>query len=130
MENSLNCSADRCVNNTGGFCTASIITVEGLNAVRKEDTCCGEFAINNFINSVKELGNTNYIGIAKQSLNFQKYPIKPEIHCTAKNCVYNKSAICTAHAVEIYGPNVEESKGTECNSFEIVGNHVISTDYF
>ena len=36
MENSLNCSADRCVNNTGGFCTASIITVEGLNAVRKE----------------------------------------------------------------------------------------------
>lgn len=130
MEGSLICSAEKCVNNTGGFCTASEINVEGLNAVAKEETCCAEFAMSGFINSVKELGNTNYVGIIKQSIDFQKYPMKPKIRCTASNCIHNRNAICNAGSVQIYGPGAGDSKGTECNSFEIYGGKLISTDYF
>lgn len=129
MKSSLTCTASNCVNNAGGFCVATAITVEGIDAIAKEETCCAEFALNNFINSVKELGNTNYVGILKQSVNFEKYPMKPEISCSARNCVHNNNAICKAHAVEIYGPNASSTKNTECNSFEIYKNKAISSDY-
>ncbi|MGL5617346.1 MAG: DUF1540 domain-containing protein [Sarcina sp.] len=127
---SLLCNAENCVNNTGGFCVASAITVDGMGAINKGETYCSEFAVNNFANSVKELANTNYVGVLKQSIDFQKYPMKPEIACTAGNCAHNRDTICRAKAVQIYGQSATNNKGTQCNSFELLGEHAISSDYF
>lgn len=113
----LGCNADKCVNNLGGFCTASIIHIDGLNAHSSSGTQCDTFAEKNFTNAFKSLVNTNYSGEIMQLINTDERVMNPQIKCDALNCSFNSNQSCSASNVQVFGPRAISVHGTQCETF-------------
>jgi len=117
MDVLLNCSADNCVYNMDGLCSANKINVQGINSKASSDTFCDTFQERGVKNAFKSLVNMNLGGELKQVFNNDEVKMNPKIGCTATSCVYNTERVCTASNVQIYGPGAEEKNYTSCETF-------------
>ena len=98
----LDCTVTGCVYNADKCCCKGDIQVEGKNAERTEDTCCGSF---------KERGSydmQNAVGRMSKEI---------EVACEACNCVFNEDKRCAAEHIGIAGKNACTCGETECASF-------------
>lgn len=117
MSGALSCSAEACVHNQGGLCTANQIHVAGTNATTSSQTLCDTFAEKGFTNAVSHIGNMNIMGEIKQVFSNSSIQMSPYIKCDAEKCEYNSSRVCTASNVQISGVNADNSEGTKCSTF-------------
>ncbi|SHE69529.1 DUF1540 domain-containing protein [Clostridium fallax] len=113
----LSCSAENCVNNIGGLCTAGAIQIGGENAHSTKGTQCNTFGERNFKNALESVTNTNYLGELVQAFSSNDIKMSPKIGCEAINCMFNKDKICNASNVHIRGNNAESEYGTKCETF-------------
>lgn len=111
------CSANNCVNNIGGLCTANTIDVHGMRAHSSNETECETFAEKGLKNALANLVNMNITGEIRQVFSGSSIEMSPKIKCQAVNCSHNKDKICIARMVQIYGPGAVTSEGTECETF-------------
>lgn len=98
----LDCTVTGCVYNADRCCCKGDILVEGKNAERTEETCCGSF---------KERGSDssqNAVGRMSREI---------EVACEACGCIYNKDRECTAEHIGIVGNHACTCGETECSSF-------------
>ncbi|MBC8061551.1 MAG: DUF1540 domain-containing protein [Clostridiaceae bacterium] len=117
MSGKLNCSAESCVHNMSGLCSANTIFIEGNEARTSRSTDCKTFAQKGFINAVTNVVNSNVPGEIRQFVNQDEVVMSPSIKCEAVNCTYNVDQICGASNVAIYGPGAKSSNGTQCETF-------------
>ena len=117
MSGKLNCSADGCVHNMSGSCSANYISVEGNQAHTSKSTECNTFARKGFVNAFANVGNMNITGEFKQFVNKDDAVMNPSIKCGAINCTHNMDQICGASNVTIQGPGATSSDGTQCDTF-------------
>lgn len=99
----LDCSVKSCLHNADNRCCKNGIIVDGQNAQKKHETCCGSFDENKD-GSFKNL--------------FKTPENKLEVDCEAVNCVYNDSRHCVAEHIGIAGDGATEAEQTECASFK------------
>lgn len=114
----LMCSANTCVNNMNGLCSANTINVHGIKAHSTDGTECETFAEKGIKNALSNLTNMNIPGEIRQLFSGNSVEMSPHIKCQAVNCVHNRSKECIARTVQIYGPGAVTSEGTECETFE------------
>ncbi|SHK41952.1 protein of unknown function [Clostridium cavendishii DSM 21758] len=111
------CSAEGCVNNIGGMCSAGTISIQGIGAHSSSGTECKTFAKKNFKNAFKSIANTNYTGEIIQSMVTDDIVMNPDIICNATNCEHNLSNRCMASDIQVFGPKAKSSHGTQCETF-------------
>lgn len=100
----LKCSVQNCLHNSEECCCKSAIIVDGSNAEKKDNTCCGSFDEkrgDSFRNSY-ESPNTSL-----------------RVECEATNCVYNKDRLCSADKIDISGIRASNAEATECATFRL-----------
>ncbi|WP_234123027.1 DUF1540 domain-containing protein [Clostridium hydrogenum] len=114
----LMCSANTCVNNMNGLCSASTIDVHGIKAHSSNGTECETFAERGIRNALSNLTNMNIPGEIRQIFSGNSVEMSPRIRCQAINCSHNKGKECIARTVQMYGPGAVTSEGTECETFE------------
>ena len=117
MSTKLNCSAQNCVHNTSGLCTANTIQVAGSAAHTSSSTQCDTFAEKGFVNAVTNMTNMNIPGEIKQLFNRNSIELSPYVKCEATNCMHNVDRVCGASNIEVYGPGASDSQGTQCETF-------------
>ena len=117
MSGKLNCSADGCVHNMSGLCSANKISVEGNMAHSSKSTECRTFAQKGFINAFANATNMNIPGEIRQFVNKDEVVMSPTIKCQAVNCTHNVDQVCGASDVAIQGPGATSSEGTQCETF-------------
>lgn len=98
----LDCSVTGCVYNADKCCCKGDIQVEGKNAKRTEETCCGSF---------KERGSNSVQNVTR---NISK---EIDVSCEAGECEFNKEKKCAANHIGIAGKNACVCGETECASF-------------
>lgn len=98
----LDCSVTGCVYNADKCCCKGDIKVEGKDAKRTEETCCGSF---------KERGAEGASNVAKRISKVI------DVACEACNCQFNKEKKCSAEHIGIAGGEACECRETECASF-------------
>lgn len=98
----LKCSAVTCYYNQDRLCSKGEIIVEGQDAKRMEETCCGSF---------KERGNS-------MSNSVRPGATQISVCCDAVTCVHNCDRKCAADKVGINGPGATGKCDTECHTFE------------
>lgn len=98
----LDCSVTGCVYNEDRCCCKGDIKVDGSEAKRTEETCCGSF---------KQRGENSSTNAAKR--------ISKEIDvcCEACKCEFNEDKKCSADHIGIAGANACTCGETECSSF-------------
>ena len=99
----LDCSVVNCLYNQDDSCKRKDIMVEGHNAHVSSETSCGSF---------KSRG----CGCSAQdsACNSKK---DTEVACQAVECMFNRSAQCSAKHIGIAGGHADNSSETECGSF-------------
>ena len=104
----LDCNVVNCAYNEDNSCKRSEITVQGTDARKNPETCCG---------SIEKMG----CGCTKDgatnttSCNCKK---NTQVACEAVECVYNKEKECTAGSINIAGGQMAEAvRETCCGSF-------------
>ena len=113
--NKLTCSAENCINNLQGYCTANSIEVEN-NASHSQ---CKTFAAKGAVETMSRFHNTNltkgFTGMFSEENN-----MVPQVNCEVYNCVHNNNRICTADAIEINGDKsrTRNSSETICSTYE------------
>lgn len=112
----LTCSAQSCIHNMSGLCSANVIHVNGAGAHTSEYTNCGTFAEKGLRNAVHML-NMNVPGEVRQLFNSTSIQMSPKIKCDAVLCRYNNNRDCNANFVQIQGPGALTSANTECETF-------------
>ncbi len=117
MSGKLNCSAQECVHNLSGLCSANSIFIGGSQAHTSNTTKCDTFAKKGFVNAVINVTNMNIPGEIRQLVNKHSIQMSPKIKCEATNCNYNVDEICGASDVQIYGPGASGSGETQCETF-------------
>jgi len=117
MSGKLNCSADGCVHNMRGLCSANHISVEGNQAHTSKSTECNTFEQKGFVNAFTNVTNMNISGEIRQFVNKNDSAMGPSIKCAAINCTHNVDEICGASSVAIHGPGATSSEGTQCETF-------------
>ena len=102
----LRCTVQTCTHNKQFYCALDKIVVEGNTAEKSQDTCCGSFE--------ERKGNSysNVTGEASASTN---------IHCEAKDCMYNQKCECHAGKISVEGSNACRCESTECATFDCKG---------
>ncbi len=98
----LGCNVISCTHNDDAHCCLNTIQVQGNNACKCDDTCCGSYEEakkNSASNSAKE---------PHDSLN---------VSCEAVNCVYNDNKKCAADHISISGVCASDACETVCASF-------------
>ncbi|WP_017414112.1 MULTISPECIES: DUF1540 domain-containing protein [Clostridium] len=113
----LTCSAQSCVHNMTGLCSANVIHVHGAGAHSSEYTNCGTFAEKGLKNTVTHMLNMNIPGEVRQLFNSTEIQMSPKIKCDAIKCRYNDNRDCHANFVQIQGPGAMTSANTECETF-------------
>ena len=98
----LDCNVTSCMHNADNCCCKRNIVVEGQEANKSCDTCCGSF------NENKDNSFTNL---------FKSPESKLEVECEAENCIYNTAKKCTAERVGITGMGASKAGETECSTF-------------
>lgn len=99
----LDCSVTGCIYNDDRCCCKGSIEVEGREAQREDDTCCGSF---------KECRE----GCACNAI--QEKAKETDVSCEAVRCVFNQNLKCSAEHIGIAGGNACTCQGTKCASFE------------
>lgn len=117
MSGKLNCSANGCVHNMSGLCSANYIFVQGNQAHTSKSTECKTFAEKGFVNAFANVANSNIPGEIRQFVNRDDVVMSPSIKCEAINCTHNVDQICGASNVAIHGPGATSSDGTQCETF-------------
>lgn len=100
----LKCSATNCLHNCDCYCCKSEILVEGSDAQKKDNTCCGSFDL--------RTGDC-----AKNSFEHPSESLK--VGCEAIHCVYNQNHVCHAGHIDISGPSARHAQATECATFKM-----------
>ena len=115
MPNNLVCNAGSCASNAGGLCQANKIHIKGVGASDEKQTHCATYSEDSLTNNVKNIFNTNYVGLVSQEV-FDGVPAHPVVSCSANTCTYNKYGECGKNAIQIFSG----IKGdTSCSSFII-----------
>lgn len=117
MNNNLTCSANSCVHNKEGLCSANTILVKGVSASTTSETNCSTYKETSIRNSIASLGNMNYSGQFEQMLNSGNIEMSPDIRCEAMTCKYNTEGFCDSNRVIVSGAHTNVSGGTCCESF-------------
>ena len=97
---SLQCSANSCASNSGGFCCRPSIKVKGLSAYSSSETSCSSYT-----EKSGGFSNGTQYNSPNQSL---------DIKCNVRNCTHNSSDNCSANSICVnsgFG-------GAECSSFK------------
>lgn len=116
----LSCNVNDCVNNEGGLCGASYIEIQGEGTSKKEDTYCSNYKLNTFINGVKSLTNTDFVGEILQVMSgYEKPIIHPNVSCNAYKCFYNGDGKCEARSIMIVEDKLSQVTKTSCNTFQV-----------
>lgn len=118
MNGELSCSALNCVHNMSGLCSSNVIHVIGAGAHTSMETMCNTFAPKGLKNAITHLPNMNMVGEIKQIFTNNSIQMSPIIKCEAMNCIYNIDKKCNADNIQIYGPNAENTQGTQCETFK------------
>lgn len=98
----LDCSVTGCVYNEDKCCCKGDIKVEGREAEKTNETCCGSF---------KERGENQSTDVAKRISK------EIDVACEACKCVFNEDKKCSADHIGIAGGNACTCGETECASF-------------
>lgn len=98
----LDCTVTGCVYNADKCCCKGDIQVEGKEAKKTEETCCGSF---------KERGENG-----SNSMTGEKSK-EIDVCCQACNCKFNEAKKCSANHIGIAGGNACTCGETECASF-------------
>ena len=99
----LDCNVTTCLHNADNCCCKNAIIVEGQDANKRCDTCCGSYDEN------KDGSFRNMFKTPENRL---------EVVCEAVNCIYNEDRRCSAEHIDISGKNASASRETECASFK------------
>lgn len=111
----LKCDVDKCLYNATGLCSRHAISIDGPHSFSKKETECCSFSPRDHRNFLAEISDIN-----------DDISLETKIHCDAKNCVFQRNAMCYADKVEI-----KEQKDTigakaqhesMCKTFECVDN--------
>lgn len=97
----LDCSVTGCVYNEDRCCCKGDIKVEGSNAKRNDETCCGSF-------KEQRNGASNVEGRISKLV---------DVACEACNCKFNEDKRCSAEHIGIAGSSACTCGETECASF-------------
>ena len=114
----LTCVATHCINNIGGFCTARVISVNGILAGEAEDTQCGTFGEKTLTKAIKNMVNLNIGAALEQSLTTDHIVISPDVICDAEKCRFNNNRRCVSQNIVMSAVELNPSKGPYCGSFE------------
>lgn len=117
MNGPLSCSAQSCVHNINGLCSANKIHVSGVSANTSSGTQCETFAEKGLVNSITHVFNMNVPGEIRQLFNKGDVYMSPVISCDALQCIYNSNRACTAGRVQVTGPEAGSSQETQCETF-------------
>ena len=98
----LECSVTNCLHNAENRCCKQAIIVDGSEARKNGETCCGSF---------DQSSDGSYKNLFKSPEN------RLEIDCEAVNCVYNRERRCEADRIGIVGDGASEAGQTECATF-------------
>lgn len=98
----LDCAVKGCVYNADNCCCKGDIMVEGHQAKKTEETCCGSF---------------NERGADRMQNVTGRMSKEIEVSCEACNCTFNKDKKCGAEHIGIAGQNACTCGETECASF-------------
>lgn len=99
----LKCTVQTCVHNKQFLCDLDKIKVGGDQAKTARETCCDSFV------ERKNDSYSNITGNASELTN---------IHCEAKECMYNKEEKCYAGKISVEGSNACKAESTECATFQ------------
>ena len=102
----LTCNVTNCINNKSTLCARMEIKVDGSGSCSKDGTCCRSFG---------DKGNSFTSSVGADSA------VKAtDIHCDAKNCIYNDNdkLICEAESILVDGDGAGSSGETLCSTFE------------
>ena len=99
----LECTVSSCVHNAEKRCCKSGILVEGAEAKKNCDTCCGSFEENRG-NMFKNM--------------FKTPENKLQVECDVMTCIYNDDHLCRAEQITIAGDGARAVALTECASFK------------
>lgn len=99
----LKCTVQTCTHNKNFLCDLDKIQVGGSQAKKPGETCCDSFQ--------ERKGDTysNVTGEASAATN---------VHCEAKECMYNDQCKCHAGKISVEGGNACHCEATECATFE------------
>lgn len=98
----LDCTVTNCIHNQNKCCCKEGIIVEGKDAKKSQDTCCGSFQ--------EKRGDS-----ARNAVEQPKKETK--IECKACDCTYNKDCCCSASHIGVAGNNACSCGETECMTF-------------
>ena len=98
----INCTVTNCYYNRRLGCTASTITVDGVNANESRSTSC-----DTFIEQKPGVRSSVNEALANS-----------EVACKAVKCVYNESNRCEANDITINGKNASSNTETCCSTFK------------
>ena len=99
----LDCNVTSCLHNADNCCCKTAIMVDGGDAKKRQETCCGSF------DEKKGEGFKNLFKTPEKKL---------QVDCEAVNCVYNESRRCVAEHIGIAGGEAKEASHTECATFQ------------
>lgn len=99
----LKCSVTSCLHYADDHCCKTAIIVDGQDAGKKCETCCGSFDEN------KDGAFHNLFKTPENRL---------EVDCEAVTCVYNEDRHCNAEHIGIAGDGASEASQTECATFK------------
>lgn len=99
----LKCTVQTCMHNKQFYCDLDSICVQGDDAKKAAETCCGSF--------VERKGDvqSNVTGEASPCAS---------IDCKATECMYNKECRCEAGKISVEGSSACQCGDTECASFQ------------
>lgn len=118
--NRLACNVNKCNHNLFGMCEMNRISVQGNNAIIKNETVCNSFEKKNIFKNIKHLGDIKIFSDRLNEINFIDNNIRlPQIDCVVSKCIYNGDFICNSRIVFIEGFKAKNIEATNCGSFKI-----------
>lgn len=99
----LTCSVSNCASNVHNLCCRPDITVEGGGAGSGEQTCCLSFQHRSDAVTASTAAGTP----CEQT----------QVHCGARDCLYNQDALCAADRVCVEGDGACDCQQTCCGTF-------------
>ncbi|APH22068.1 TPA: DUF1540 domain-containing protein [Clostridium botulinum] len=108
------CSAENCINNLQGRCTAHSIEVENNDSHSQ----CKTFAAKGAIETMSRFHNTNLTEGFKGMFTEESNMV-PEVNCEVYSCVHNNDRRCNADAIEINGDEIRTRNSSEtiCSTY-------------
>lgn len=100
----LECNVTNCLHNADNCCCKQSIMVDGHDAKKKEQTCCGSF-------------DENKGGLFKNVFKTPESSLS--VDCEAVQCIYNDNRHCAAAKIGIVGDGASRAEQTLCTTFQM-----------